>query len=232
MWIGCVITWSPNGGEIAFAAYKRDNVDIWAAPSTGGRTRQVTVDVGDDSTPGWSPDGRKIAFSSDRAGNPDIWVVPAEGGTARQLTTNPAEERTPSWSPDGEWMAFLSRRAASDDIWAMPVSGGAAVQVTDFPETGEYVPNWSPDGSRLSYNASHWQGRIMVMPAAGGQPEEVVSEGINPRISVNDGGAIWSPDGLQIAYLAIGATGLPSPARAACLSAGLPTDARSPIRPG
>ena len=169
-----IISWSPDGEKIAFAAKKGGHWNIWTLPATGGPATQLTFskDSVYDLYPSWSPDGKEIAFSSGthQGGTRDIYIVPAtggmprrastypipsaSGGTPRRVTTHPQDDWGPSWSPDGRWLAFASKRSSNNrngDIWIIAAAGGTPIQLTHTPEHTDFMPRWSPDGKRMTF---------------------------------------------------------------------------------
>src|SRR5207344_446052 len=94
------------------------------------------------------------------------------------------DEASPVWSPDGTQIAFVSKRGTGDldrhtntDIWVIDAKAGAqARQVTTSP-LPDSSPAWSADGKQIAYLAgedlkysAYNQNKLMVVPAAGGQP--------------------------------------------------------------
>ena len=188
---------SPNGKQIAVSSDRAGNQDLWILPSEGGPMSQLTTDPTPDWCPRWSPDGKEIAFYSHRTGNRDIWVMPSGGGPARQLTHHPAEETVPTWSPDGGEIAFISRRSGNRDIWIVGAEGGEVRQVTVHP-ADETVTDWSRDGKWL---ISHSETRLLRIPAAGGEPEQIGDQPISfafARLAL-DGEVLYylGPDNLR-----------------------------------
>ena len=93
-------SYSPDGKEIVFYAYRSGNRDLWIMPTEGGPARPLTNHRERDSYPVWSPDGTRIAFDSFRGGSSDIWLLTVASGELEQLTKTPVRSR-PAWSPDG-----------------------------------------------------------------------------------------------------------------------------------
>ena len=100
----------------------------------------------------------------------------------------------PNWSRDGRSLWFNSRGR----IWRLPVAGGSPQAV----DTGTAVRcnndhGLSPDGTLLAISDQTRPGgsRVLVLPAAGGQPRE-----LTPMAPSYWHG--WSPDGLTFAYCA------------------------------
>ena len=197
-----IVNWSPDGEQIAFAARQDNNTDLWIISARGGTPRRLTTDPAADQYPAWSPDGTEIAFASDRSGHGDIWIVPATGGTPRPFTTDPLDERTPSWSPDGAWIAFVVERDRAE-ILIKPVAGGQAVPIPRAPGEMAVMPRWSPDGRKIVFNGGPWNADAWTIPAARGEPSRL-TEGL---VIDQSGGAVWSPDGRQIAFYASGQEG-------------------------
>jgi len=90
------LTWSPDGGKIAFYGgalyvFKGQLSPIFKLPS-----------VHPPYT--WSPDGKRIAYEDDN--ERDIYVVNADGSGERRLA-NTIPYSLPAWSPDGKKLAFF-----------------------------------------------------------------------------------------------------------------------------
>jgi tricorn protease len=77
-----------SAAEIAFVYAN----NLWVADLDGGNPRQLTTDIGVESSPAFSPDGKWIAFSAQYEGNMDVYVVSAEGGIPKRLTWHPAAD--------------------------------------------------------------------------------------------------------------------------------------------
>jgi Tol biopolymer transport system component len=76
-------------------------------------------------------------------------------------------------------------------MYKKPIDGGSAVPITDSP-LDEGRPRWSPDGTEITFVRIFGDSSVvMVVPAEGGTPYEVVS-GEEP---------VWSPSGLEIAFV-------------------------------
>lgn len=136
-------SYSPDGKEIVFYAYRSGNRDLWIMPTEGGPARQLTNHLERDSYPVWSPDGTRIAFDSFRGGSSDIWLLTVASGELEQLTKIPGSERAPAWSPDGRWIIFHEDTLGFSRV---PAGGGDAERLGAF----DYgVARFSPDGGRL-----------------------------------------------------------------------------------
>ncbi|HHE46619.1 MAG TPA: peptidase S41, partial [Bacteroidetes bacterium] len=79
------LSWSPDGGWIAFTADRQGNDDVYIMPSDGGQSRQLTFHESDDRVCDWTADGNMVIFSSRRddryADRRMLYRVSRDGGT-------------------------------------------------------------------------------------------------------------------------------------------------------
>ena len=93
------LTWSPDGGRIAFQRGGGEG-GIYVIDRDGGNLTRLTTAPGaeiGDRNPIWSPDGTLVAFTRDVSDTSlgDLWVVPSSGGEALPLVDN----ATADWGP-------------------------------------------------------------------------------------------------------------------------------------
>jgi hypothetical protein len=85
-------TWSPDGTQIAFAAYPcfTEKEQIYIMTSDGSGKMQLTDETGADCRfPSWSPDGAKIVFQKDYPSPSrmrEIWIMNSDGSGGKPLT--------------------------------------------------------------------------------------------------------------------------------------------------
>ncbi len=110
-------TWSPGGGEIAYARKFRGRDGrmqgmIRVMNSDGTNDRAITAIETRDENAMWSPDGRHIVFQSVRDGNFEVYRMDRDGGDPVRLTDDPAWDGwaaiVPSVCPTSEEVAFAT----------------------------------------------------------------------------------------------------------------------------
>lgn len=104
------VSWSPDGGSIAFAGGTPLRVRV--ASAAGGPVRDLSGPGGD--YPIWSPDGALVAFTIwTEASDPNqgTWVIASEGGEPKKVSDLPTRV---VWEPTTGFLLQL-RRAANDD---------------------------------------------------------------------------------------------------------------------
>src|SRR5881396_3552236 len=111
-------------------------------------------------------------------------------------------------SPDGKWVVFdcqdvdLAANTKISHLWIVPANGGESQRLNPTPNHEER-PRFSPDGKRLIWTSKATDPTQIWMcdfdTSAGalvGQPRQVTD------ISTGADGAIWSPDGKNIVFVA------------------------------
>ena len=155
----CCPTWSPDGREIAFVRYSKEDFSILTIPALGGTERRLYH--GPDHLGGglsWSPDGSLIAFSESHESDPTrawISVLSVSDSSIRQLSSPPAGwiDRSPSYSPNGARLAFIRSAVAgvSNDVYVMAAHGGLAKRLTfdHRPMSGSLA--WTHDSDEIIF---------------------------------------------------------------------------------
>lgn len=206
---------SPDGRWVVFSLTEpsydeREQLsDLWIVPADGSaKPRRLTSTKGGESGAVWSPDSRKIAFSARREGDEagQIYVLNiTEGGEALRVTSLSTGARSPQWRPDGRALLFTSTvypGAINDDDNKKIASERKArkynARVYDgFPI--RYWDRWLDDREphlfvqELDTNAKAKD--ILAGTAL------VKGPGFAGNAS-DEFGALWSPDGQSILFLA------------------------------
>ncbi len=170
------------GNRVVYTSLRDGDNEIYAATLTpdltlAGETR-LTNEYGTDAEPALSPSGATIAFVSARDGTPRIWLMDADGANQRALETGSAgyvPEQSPRWSPSGDRIAFTSTRSGTAQVHVVGVDGGMADQLS-HETLGAFAPSWLPDGATILYGTTVGDGRIMSVPAGGGDARVFASD--------------------------------------------------------
>ena len=134
-----------------------------------------------------SPDGSQLAFVAPGPEGEDLlWVRPLSALVPRPLAGTEGA-MLPFWSPDGERIAFF----AKGKLKVVASAGGDVQSLCRAP--GPEGGDWSRDGVLLL--ATHSGGRIVRVPATGGEPELVISGAKVPVHSPS-----FLPDGARFLY--------------------------------
>lgn len=145
--------WS-SAREVAFAADRRDNIDIYTSNLTGGDIRRVTRAASSEFMPALAPDGERIAYVANRGGGFNIFVKGLPLRSPENRVTRTFQAFAPSWSVDGNWIAFSGGRRKGFEIWGendillvRSTGKGKPIRWTvDPPKTG-YLEVWDFDPS-------------------------------------------------------------------------------------
>jgi hypothetical protein len=191
--------WSPIRDELV-AVRGRDVILIDAA--TGRQTDLVTATGALDSegeavhTLAWSSDASRIAYD----GKGGVYSIDVESGEQSLLVRQPAGLDRPidiDWSPDGAHVAisYYSSTWRRQSLYLANADGSHLRLLVDNPEVGTA---WSPDGGHLAYTKLSGPDagyELWTVPMDGSVPSLVAS-----GCCVSGGvGAVWSPEGSQIA---------------------------------
>ena len=104
-----------------------------------------------------------------------------------------------TFSRDGKWIAYST--LPDGTLWRSRVDGSERLQLTfRTTDVGAGLPSWSPDGTQIAYTSlvrtveDDRLGEILLIPAQGGSPEELLPE------DVEEDDPTWSADGTRLAF--------------------------------
>ena len=181
---------TPDGGSVVFAHGVDEGVDLYAASTSGGGERRLSVGRGSDNvSPSFSPDGRRIVFMSGRAGHPEIYTMDADGTNVDLLTPldvgESAYRASPDWSPDGRLVAFQSRIDGQFQLLTVSLRDRSLKQLTSDGSNDD--PSWAPDGRHLVFVSNRSGSRqLWVIDAESGRTRQL-TRGAAVRLPA------WSP---------------------------------------
>ncbi len=198
---------SPDGRQVIFTVSSLDleankrRTDIWIAGLDGkSGARKLTRHEAADNAGEWAKDGKAIYFLSTRSGSAQIWKLPLEAGEPQPVTSLPLDVGSFIVSPDGTKIALsievfpgatIAETKKRLDDEAARKSSGKIYQTLLF----RHWDAWA-DGRR-----SH----IFVMPAAGGEPVDLMKAMDADAPSKPFGGTdeyAFTPDGKSVVFAA------------------------------
>ena len=181
------------------------------------------------SQPAWVRKGTQISFiaaGTAPGGSGRIWTVSAAGGQATAISEESVQALAPSFAPDEKSVAYFARDSSGrPQVWVQKLnatgsSEGPALCVTNHADVTPTRIRWDAGGNSLLYSAD---GRMWSVASSGGPPAEIRFTAqltiVRPRPSFPPArfpepgraelargfnGLALSPDGRQIAMLALG----------------------------
>ena len=205
-------SWSRDGNRIAFSSDRSGNYDVFDIEITGDGVRQLTNNPANDYAPAYSPINASIAFVSEREDRRGIWAVDTTTAAERSIAPAAGAVASPSWSPDGSKVIF---NVIANNRSNLVIDGREITRDEDvFPFRAQWI---SP--TEVLYTAD---GKIRTRGIAGGDavpieftaPISFTRTPYKPALRDFDSRSaqpvrgisspILSPDGTQVAFIAIG----------------------------
>jgi Tol biopolymer transport system component len=182
---------------------------LYTAEADGAEVRRMAGEGGwlFRVTAAWSPDGSRIAFPY-REGILAIRI----GTGLQQLTSCEStceRDGHPSWSPDGTQLAFSRFEGRAEELWVVGADGSEPRPLNQEFAAIVHVA-WSPRGDEIAVVGFSGPGpevgpdRIYLVNAETGR----IARTLGTPSGLEFAGTVsWSPDGLFLAFDAVGEGG-------------------------
>ncbi len=148
-------TWSPDGQQIMWQAYRNRARTVFIADGDGTNRRILNAEPSarDQHSPAWSPDGAQVVYAQQEAnGLVQLYLHNLDTSNATRLTTDDYSAFMPVWSPDGTQIAFVHYVRYVDHVYRIDLASGSEVQpVTPGYNRRIVHLDWSPGSDALSY---------------------------------------------------------------------------------
>lgn len=205
---------SPDGKTVAFSSDRAGKGDagyhIWTIDLASGAIAQRTGGMGvEDRMPTWSPDGAKIAYASTRGTASALYATTLATGFEEVLKEGKGKLDAPSWSPKGQ-LAYVA--SGPDGSW-LEVDG---TKVSGTENVFPFRVSWDAAGGYYYVSDGLIRRRagakLATVPFTAKlqatRPDYVRAkrdwDSPAPRKAVGIVRAAISPDGRQIAFIALG----------------------------
>jgi dipeptidyl aminopeptidase/acylaminoacyl peptidase len=204
---------NPRGGEARALTAAEDGVSAFAWSPDGSRIAFTMTDPKTDVMKERDKKYGEFEVVDREYRMTHLYVVDVQGDASapakpRRLTEGTYTVGGFGWSPDSTSIAFDHRIDSSPgnlgtaDISVVRVEDGTVRKLVT-QEGPDSRPVWSPDGTQIAFESAmgspayfYTNGRIAVVPAAGGQPKSL-SDGFDEEPSIVD----WAPQGIFFAAL-------------------------------
>jgi len=204
--------WSPDGRFLAIAIVVHDaptRFRIWTVAVDGSGVEQLVDEAQAVSSPRWSSGSSALYYLQDAEEGSELRKLEVEPdgsirGEPRVLRQGMVATGQISLTRDGERLA-LTREKGWSDIWLATGNRNATpMQFTTRQLTASTSPKlWarvSPDGTSLAYTQDGERGsEIIVLSLRDEHPPRRIDLGGR----LQSAGAAWSPDGQQLAAVAV-----------------------------
>jgi Tol biopolymer transport system component/imidazolonepropionase-like amidohydrolase len=197
------LTWSPDGGEVAWTAGVSAKEDIFATDVKTGATRQVTSLPGREAFPVYSPDGRYLAFVHfPNADDSNLRFVDAKANNIADVaqtrdlgsvSTTPA--CTPQWSPESDGLLVCGGTDPGQlgKATFVPLTGQRQ-PIAHFPNAPIFL-SWTPEKKIVWVRHDRlWQAGF-DRTGMQGEPQAVGSSAALYASASRDGAMLFVSDG-------------------------------------
>ena len=185
------------------AAEDQDSAEpgVLPAGSCGGSITdepRLLISSRNAEDPAWSPDCSQVVYTQDGA----LWIANNNGSNAERIVRDSSDYLTSAaWSPDGTQIVYAQGFQEGDrwlaHIWIANADGTGREKLT-HDDISDRIPRWSPDGELIIFDRFTDGERFVARMNRAGKKEKALTPG-----GVWDFAPVFSPDGAQLAYVAL-----------------------------
>ena len=185
--------------RIAFMSDRDGNWEVYIMDRDGSNLVNLTNAPSADGLPIPVPGRDQLAFVSDRDGDLlDLFLMDLNGENVTNITHTPDSNDIPiDWSPDGQYLVFVNDQSGSSEVFLRQTDSGEVINLSERDDARAYS-DWSSQTNRLILATDTEAGITLFTTDPNGSEHQPLTDGTYPA-----GGARWSPDGRQVAFMAI-----------------------------
>lgn len=192
---------SPEGGAVAYTAYKAGFPVVQILDLGQGWERTVTDTPGSNFGAAFSPDGERLALVMSFLGNPEIFVTDLNTNTAGCISDTVGAPSGPAWHPGGKQVIFSDDRGRGPQLYVAEVPEKSGMQSRLFLWRTGYKfctdPEFSPSGKQVAFTTRTGNQTSVVL--------KDYPQGSNTVIQADNARhPSWSPNGRYLCYCQYG----------------------------
>ncbi len=172
--------------------------ELFTIATDRGDITRITETFSRETNPQWSPDGKWIAFISDKSGRDEVWACAplAAAKDWKQISNSDTQKNQIVWAPDSKSLIYT---ASDHNLYKYTMDTGKTDVLATNKVAAPNNPQFSPDGKWVSYTRSgdNLLAHVVVISSSGGEEHRITDD-----TSYTETGAVWTPDGKKIVYLA------------------------------